>query len=98
MMEFRIKVLLTQCNSQLERAQQTVDFNRQWKNLLTNLERSIANYHHQLDSIRNEPNSSVNLDTIQVKHQRRMEFLFFNCLFCLLNRISNKLDSNVNKT
>jgi hypothetical protein len=62
----RIIVLLGQCNSQLERVQQAVQFNQQWENLLNTVQRAFEIYQNQLIEIRQEQNSLINLDTIQV--------------------------------
>lgn len=63
---YRIIVLLGQCNSQLERAQQAVDFNQQWEDLLSIVYTSFETYQKQLNGIRQEQNSLIHLDTIQV--------------------------------
>ncbi len=62
----RIIVLLGQCNSQLERAQQAVHFNQQWENLLSIVHVSFEIYQKQLIEIRQEQNSLIHLNTIQV--------------------------------
>lgn len=63
---YRIIVLLGQCNSQLERAQQAVNFNQQWESLLSVIHTSFENYQKQLIKIREEQTSLIHLDTIQV--------------------------------
>ncbi len=60
-------MLLGQCNSQLERAQQTVHFNQQWENLLNIVQTAFQTYQDRLMKIREEQNSLIHLDTIQVK-------------------------------
>lgn len=59
-------VLLSQCNSQLERAQQAVNFNQQWQSLLLIIHTSFETYREQLMEIRQEHKALVDLDTIQV--------------------------------
>jgi hypothetical protein len=68
-LSFRIIVLLGQCNSQLERAQQTVHFNQQWENLLNTVQTAFQTYQDRLMKIRQEQNSLIHLDTIQVKFE-----------------------------
>jgi hypothetical protein len=85
-------VLLGQCNSQLERAQQAVDFNQQWENLLKIVQISFEKYQNQLIEIREEQNSLVHLDTIQV-----IIFDLFESISIIFHRIFNKFDYNVNR-
>ena len=69
----RIKVLLGQCNSQLERAQQTLNFNRQWEKYLIEIQSSFEIYQKQLNQIREEQNSLIHLDTIENIQQIRLQ-------------------------
>jgi hypothetical protein len=85
-------VLLGQCNSQLERAQQAVDFNQQWENLLKIVQISFEKYQNQLIEIREEQNSLIHLDTIQV-----IIFDLFESISIIFHRIFNKFDYNVNR-
>ncbi len=85
-------MLLGQCNSQLERAQQAVDFNQQWENLLKIVQISFEKYQNQLIEIREEQNSLVHLDTIQV-----IIFDLFESISIIFHRIFNKFDYNVNR-
>ncbi len=85
-------MLLGQCNSQLERAQQAVDFNQQWENLLKIVQISFEKYQNQLIEIREEQNSLIHLDTIQV-----IIFDLFESISIIFHRIFNKFDYNVNR-
>lgn len=60
-------MLLGQCNSQLERAQQAVHFSEQWQSLFDTVQSSFDTYQKQLLEIRQEQNSFVDLDAIQVR-------------------------------
>jgi len=62
----RIIVLLGQCDSQLERVQQSVHFNQQWGNLISIVQTSFDNYQKQLLDIRQEQTLLIHLDAIQV--------------------------------
>lgn len=66
-------MLLGQCNSQLERAQQAVRFHDQWQALLKIVQGSFENYQKQLMDIRQEQDSFIHLDAIQVNTEK------FNC-------------------
>lgn len=62
----RIIVLLGQCNSQLERTQQSVRFHEQWQNALQIVQVSFEIYQRQLMEIRQEQDAFIDLDAIQV--------------------------------
>ncbi|CAF4965383.1 unnamed protein product, partial [Rotaria sp. Silwood1] len=69
----RIIVLLGQCNSQLERTQQTVNFNQQWQSLVSIIHTLFETYQQQLIEIRQEQKSLIHLDTIQNIQQSRLQ-------------------------
>ncbi|CAF4342428.1 unnamed protein product, partial [Rotaria magnacalcarata] len=69
----RIIVLLGQCNSQLERAQQAVNFNQQWQSLLAIIHTSFGTYQEQLMEIRQEQKLLIHLDAIQNIQQSRLQ-------------------------
>lgn len=62
----RIIVLLRQCESQLERAQQSMNFSQQWNSLLASVQQSFEQYRRQLMNIRQEQTVLIHFDTIQV--------------------------------
>ncbi|CAF3967665.1 unnamed protein product, partial [Rotaria sp. Silwood1] len=68
-----IIVLLGQCNSQLERTQQTVNFNQQWQSLVSIIHTLFETYQQQLIEIRQEQKSLIHLDTIQNIQQSRLQ-------------------------
>ena len=90
-LEFRIIVLLGQCNSQLEYAQQAARFNQQWESLLHTAQKAFETYQNQLMVIRQEQNSLVHLDTIQVI------FAILPLIYFYFPRIFNNFDCNANR-
>ena len=60
---FRTIVLLGQCNNQLDRAQQTVDFNQQCETSVLALHATLEAYRGHLNALRQE---STALEAIQV--------------------------------
>ncbi|CAF4202773.1 unnamed protein product, partial [Rotaria magnacalcarata] len=62
-----------QCNSQLERAQQAVNFNQQWQSLLAIIHTSFGTYQEQLMEIRQEQKLLIHLDAIQNIQQSRLQ-------------------------
>lgn len=77
----RMIVLLGQCSSQLERSQQAVRFHDQWQALLKIVQGSFENYQRQLMEIRQEQDSFIHLDAIQVPNETfDFDIDFFPCL------------------
>ncbi|CAF3804026.1 unnamed protein product [Adineta steineri] len=69
----RIIVLLGQCDRQLERAQQSANFNQQWENLLSIVNKSFEDYQRTLNEIHQEQTFLIHLDTIQDIQQLRIQ-------------------------
>ena len=91
---FRTISLLSQCNNQLERAQQTADFDQQCETGVLALHASLESYRSQLNALRQE---STSLDAIQVSSFLLHRVCRMRTSF-LGSRVCNNSACDVNET
>ena len=63
----RIRLLNHQCQTQCERAEQFLQFHRQWQNRLEIVHQSFTFYGEKLIDLRQEQTDLVHLDRIEVR-------------------------------